>query len=180
MHFLELVNRGYAGEAVSKDDWDMDHIVVPMMDIIEEFELERGEGDVLLFDADTARTYFDAAVEFLVRSGVYNQSTGRVMSFTREEILEAARNMPKAVTVGRGADAYTFVPRVPDDKRLPGVVAGNPGCPMSEEIFRRTVTSWAKEPVVDMVTCGSIVEVDGFDVVRASPSEVIALRREMK
>ena len=180
MHFLELVNRGYAGEAVSKDDWDMDHIVVPMMDIIEEFELERGEGDVLLFDADTARTYFDAAVEFLVRSGVYNQSTGRVMSFTREEILEAARNMPKAVTVGRGADAYTFVPRVPDDKRQPGVVAGNPGCPMSEEIFRRTVTSWAKEPVVDMVTCGSIVEVDGFDVVRASPSEVIALRREMK
>lgn len=180
MHFLELVNRGYTGEAVSKDDWDMDHIVVPMMDIIEEFELERGEGDVLLFDADMARTYFDAAVEFLVRSGVYNQSTGRVMSFTREEILEAARNMPKAVTVGRGADAYTFVPRVPDDKRLPGVVAGNPGCPMSEEIFRRTVTSWAKEPVVDMVTCGSIVEVDGFDVVRASPSEVIALRREMK
>ena len=180
MHFLELVNRGYTGEAVSKDDWDMDHIVVPMMDIIEEFELERGEGDVLLFDKDTARTYFDAAVEFLVRSGVYNQSTGRVMSFTREEILEAARNMPKAVTVGRGADAYTFVPRVPDDKRLPGVVAGNPGCPMSEEIFRRTVTSWAKEPVVDMVTCGSIVEVDGFDVVRASPSEVIALRREMK
>ncbi len=180
MHFLELVNRGYAGEAVSKDDWDMDHIVVPMMDIIEEFELERGEGDVLLFDTDTARTYFDAAVEFLVRSGVYNQSTGRVMSFTREEILEAARNMPKAVTVGRGADAYTFVPRVPDDKRQPGVVAGNPGCPMSEEIFRRTVTSWAKEPVVDMVTCGSIVEVDGFDVVRASPSEVIALRREMK
>ena len=180
MHFLELVNRGYTGEAVSKDDWDMDHIVVPMMDIIEEFELERGEGDVLLFDKDTARTYFDAAVEFLVRSGVYNQSTGRVMSFTREEILEAARNMPKAVTVGRGADAYTFVPRVPDDKRLPGVVAGNPGCPMSEEIFRRTVTSWAKESVVDMVTCGSIVEVDGFDVVRASPSEVIALRREMK
>ena len=111
MHFLELVNRGYAGEAVSKDDWDMDHIVVPMMDIIEEFELERGEGDVLLFDADTARTYFDAAVEFLVRSGVYNQSTGRVMSFTREEILEAARNMPQAVTVGHDADAYTFVPR---------------------------------------------------------------------
>ena len=180
MHFLELVNRGYTGEAVSKDDWDMEHVVVPMMDIVEEFELERGDGDVLLFDEETAKAYFNAAVEFLVRSGVYNQSTGRIMTFTREEILEAAEHMPKAVTVGRGADAYTFVPRKPDDPRLPGVVAGNPGCPMSEEIFRRTVASWAKEPVVDMVTCGSIVEVDGFDVVRASPSEVIALRRELK
>ncbi len=181
MHFLEIVNRGYTGEAVSKDDWDMDHVVMPIMDIVEEFELEREDGAVLLHDdGEQAKAFFDAAVELLVRSGVYNQSTGRVMTFTREEILEAARNMPQSVTVGRGADAYTFVPRKPDDGRLPGVVAGNPGCPMTEELFQKTVTSWAKEPVVDMVTCGSIVEVDGFDVVRASPSEVIALRRELK
>ena len=30
-------------------------------------------------------------------------------SSTREEILEAARNMPQAVTVGRGKDAFTFI-----------------------------------------------------------------------
>ena len=180
MHFLELVNRSYSGEAVSKDDWDMDHVVMPVMDVVEEFDLERKGDALLLHDAEEARAFFDAGVELLVRSGVYNQSTGRVIRFTREEILEAARNMPKAVTVGRGEDAYTFVPRRPDSDALPGVVAGNPGCPMTEELFRKTVTSWAKEPVVDMVTCGSIVEVDGFDVVRASPSEVIALRRELK
>ena len=34
MHFLEIVNRGYTGEAVSKDDWDMDHVVMPIMDIV--------------------------------------------------------------------------------------------------------------------------------------------------
>lgn len=180
VHFLELVNRSYTGEAVTKDNWDMDHVVMPIMDVVEEFELERDDDALLLHDADEAKAYFDAAVELLVRSGVYNQSTGRVIRFTREEILEAAKNMPKAVTVGRGADAYTFEPRVPDSSVLPGVVAGNPGCPMTEELFQKTVTSWAKEPVVDMVTCGSIVEVDGFDVVRASPSEVLALRREMK
>ncbi|MBR4444228.1 MAG: monomethylamine:corrinoid methyltransferase [Clostridia bacterium] len=180
MHFLELVNRSYTGEVVSKDDWDMEHVVMPMMDIVEEFDLNRENGELLLHDREQARAYFEAGVEFLVRSGVYNQSTGRVIRFTREEILEAARGMPQAVTVGRGADAFTFEPRHPDSARLPGVVAGNPGCPMTEEQFRRTVMSWAKEPVVDMVTCGSIVEVDGFKVVRASPSEVIALRRELK
>ena len=180
VHFLEIVNRGYTGETVSKDDWDMDHVVLPVMDILEEFELERDSDDLLLQDKEQAKIYFDAAVELLVRSGVYNQSTRRVMQFTREEILEAARNMPQAVTVGHDADAYTFVPRHPDDSRLPGVVAGNPGCPMTEEMFCKTVTSWAKEPVVDMVTCGSLVEVDGFTVVRDSPSEVLALRRELK
>ncbi|MBO4367185.1 MAG: monomethylamine:corrinoid methyltransferase, partial [Clostridia bacterium] len=157
MHFLELVNRGYTGEAVSKDDWDMEHVVLPIMDIVDEFDLEREEGEFLLRDSKKAKAYFEAGVELLLRSGVYNQSTGRVIRFTREEILAAARDMSKAVTVGRGADAYTFTPRKPDSTSLPGVVAGNPGCPMSEDLFRRTVTSWAKEPVVDMVTCGSIV-----------------------
>ena len=180
MHFLELVNRGYTGPLVSKDDWDMDHVVMTMMDIVDEYDLSRQNDELLLHDREAAKNYFEAAVEFLVRCGVYNQSTGRVITLTREEILEAAKNMPQAVTVGRGADAFTFTPRKPDSSQLPGVVAGNPGCPMTEELFCRTVTSWAKEPVVDMVTCGSIVEVDGYNVVRASPSEVLALRREMK
>ena len=180
MHFLELVRRGYTGETVSKNDWDMDNIVMNVIDVVEDFELEREDDALLLHDRDMARAFFDAGVELLFRAGVYNQSTGRVIRFTKEEILEAAAAMPKSVTVGRGEDAYTFVPRSPDSTALPGVVAGNPGCPMTEELFQKTVTSWAKEPVVDMVTCGSIVEVDGYDVVRASPSEVIALRRELK
>ena len=180
MHFLELANRSYTGEAVSKDDWAMDHVVQPIMDIVDEFDLCREKGAFLLHDKEQAKAYFEAGVELLARSGVYNQSTGKVIRFTKEEILEAARNMKQAVTVGRGKDACTFVPRHPDDTRLPGVVAGNPGCPMTEDLFCRTVTSWAKEPVVDMVTCGSIVEVDGCQVLRAAPSEVIALRREMK
>ncbi|MBR4443541.1 MAG: monomethylamine:corrinoid methyltransferase [Clostridia bacterium] len=180
MQFLELVNRSYTGEAVSKDDWAMDHVVQPIMDVVDEFDLNREKGAFLLHDREQATAYFEAGVELLARSGVYNQSIGRVIRFTRDEILAAARAMKQQVTVGRGRDAYTFVPRHPDDSRLPGVVAGNPGCPMTEELFCRTVTSWAKEPVVDMVTCGSIVEVDGCEVRRASPSEVIALRRELK
>ena len=47
MHFLEIVSRGYTGEVVSKDDWDMDHVVMPIMDIVEEFELEREDGALL-------------------------------------------------------------------------------------------------------------------------------------
>ena len=78
MHFLEIVNRGYTGELISKDDWDMEHVVIPMMEIVEEFGLSRDGGDVLLRDHEQAKAYFEAGVEFLVRSGVYNQSTSRV------------------------------------------------------------------------------------------------------
>ena len=180
MDFLDIVARGYTGEAVSKEDWDLDHVALPLMEIVREYDLKRPEGEVLFTDSEKAVQYFEAAVEFLAESGVYNQSTGRVIRLTKEEILKAAAGMNKSVTVGSGKDAFTFEPRKPDSTVLPGVVAGNPGCPMNEDVFCRTVRSWAKEPVVDMITCGSIVEVDGHAVIHATPSEVIALRREMK
>jgi len=180
MEFLDIVARGYTGEAVAKEDWDLDYVALPLMEIVSNYELKRPADEILLTDKEVAARYFEAAVEFLAESGVYNQSTGRVIRLTKEEILEAAAAMNKTVTVGSGKDAFTFEPRKPDSTVLPGVVAGNPGCPMNEDIFCRTVRSWAKEPVVDMITCGSIVEVDGHAVIRATPSEVIALRREMK
>ena len=180
MDFLTVTERGYTGRIVSKEDWDLDCVAMTIRDICDDFDLSRPKDELLLTDDETAGRYFDAAVELLSQIGVYNQSTGRVVSFTKEELLTAAKNAKQSVTVGSGADAYTFVPRRPEDPRLPGVVAGNPGCPMNEDIFRRTVRSWAKEPVVDMVTCGSIVEVEGHAVTRGSPSEVIALRHEMK
>jgi len=180
MDFLNIVARGYTGEAVSKEDWDLDYVALPLKEIVDEYELKRPVDELLLTDQEKAVQYFEAAVEFLAQTGIYNQSTGRIIRLTKEEILEAAAGMNRAVTVGSGKDAFVFEPRKPDSTVLPGVVAGNPGCPMNEDIFYRTVLSWAKEPVVDMITCGSIVEVDGHTVLRAAPSEVIALRREMK
>ena len=93
MDFLELVNRGYTGEAVTKDDWAMDYVVQPIMDIVDEFDLYHEKGEFLLHDKDQAKAFFNAGVELLARSGVYNQSTGRIIRFSRDEILEAARNM---------------------------------------------------------------------------------------
>ena len=81
--------------------------------------------------------------------------------------------------MGSWKDAFTLYARQPEDPRKPGVVAGNPGCPMTEEEFCATVRSWAQEPAVDLVTCGSIVDVDGRKVRSASVSEVLAVRREL-
>ena len=60
VHFLEIVNRGYTGEVVSKDDWDMDHVVMPVMDVVDEFELEREDGACLLTDREQAKAFFEA------------------------------------------------------------------------------------------------------------------------
>jgi len=60
------------------------------------------------------------------------------------------------------------------------VWAGNPGVPTPEELFLPMVMSWMQELVVDMVTCGSVVTVDGRPVETGTPSEIFAVRRELR
>jgi len=42
------------------------------------------------------------------------------------------------------------------------------------------VMSWMQEPIVDLVTCGSVSEVDGREVRTGDSSDIIATRRELQ
>ena len=128
--FLEIVERSHTGEAVSKNDWDLDHVAMPIRDIVEDFDLNYEKGEVLAFDEDMLRRFYAAGRQLAIETGVYNQNTGRVIRFTEKEIDEAAAAQKREMMVGRGADAFTFYARHAEDARRPGVVAGNPGCPM--------------------------------------------------
>lgn len=180
MNYLDIVERAYTGEKVSKEDWDLDYVVEPVMDLLEEFDLHYEAGEVIAYDEEMLRRFYAAGRKLALESGIYCLSTGRVIKFTEEEIDRAAAEQKKELIIGQGKDSFTFYARKPEDKRRPGVVAGNPGCPMNEKEFCQTVESWAKEPSIDMVTCGSIVEVDGHIVKSAEPSEVMALKTELK
>lgn len=180
MDFLDIVERSYTGEKVSKEDWDIDYVVMTVRDVLEEYDLDYNAGDVIAFDEDELRRFYAAGRALALEIGVYNQNTGRIIKVTEEELDQAAAAQLKEMTVGQGKDAFTFYARKPEDSRKPGVVAGNPGCPMDVDTFAKTVESWAKEPSIDMVTCGSIVDINGHKVRCGEPSEVFALKAEMK
>ncbi|MCU6760749.1 Monomethylamine methyltransferase MtmB [uncultured Roseburia sp.] len=178
--YLELCERGNTGTKVSKDDWDMDYIVENVMDLVDEYEFEWDKQVIIPEDDQLFDDMFEAAKKLILKTGVYNMSTQRIISFTEEEIEAGIRDMKKELVMGEGKDAYTLVAREVEDKREPAVWAGNPGCPTPEELFFPIVKSVAKEPVIDLMTCGSLVDVDGFKVTSGSPSEVVAVRREME
>lgn len=178
--YLELCERGNTGVKVSKDDWDMDYIVENVMDLVDEYEFEWDKQVVIPEDEKLFADMFQAAKKLLLKTGVYNMSTGRIIALTEEEIDEGIRNMKTELVMGEGKDAYTLVARGVEDEREPAVWAGNPGCPTPEELFLPIVRSVAKEPVIDLMTCGSLIDVDGFKVTSGSPSEVVAVRREME
>lgn len=178
--YLELCERGNTGVKVSKDDWDMEYIVENVMDLVDEYEFEWDKQVVIPEDEKLFADMFQAAKALLLKTGVYNMSTGRIIALTEEEIDEGIRNMKTELVMGEGKDAYTLVARGVEDEREPAVWAGNPGCPTPEELFLPIVRSVAKEPVIDLMTCGSLIDVDGFKVTSGSPSEVVAVRREME
>lgn len=179
-NYLEVVNRGYQGPTVSKEDWDLDYIVMTTRDLVEKYDLDWDKNVITPSDDDLAERIFKAGRELILETGLYNISTSKVIKFTEEEVDEALRHCPKTLVMGEGKDAVTLYARNPEDTRKPIVTAGNPGVPTPEALFKPTVKSWAQEPAVDMITCGSLVDVDGFKVISREPSELIAVRRELQ
>ena len=178
--FLELYDRGKTGEKVSKEDWDMEHIIENVMDLVDQYDFDWDEDLLIPEDDQLFADMFQAAKELLLRTGIYNMTSGRIMKLSEEEIDEGLRNMKTELTMGEGKDAYTLVARQPEDKRPPAIWAGNPGCPTPERLYYPIIESVAKEPVIDLLTCGSLIDVDGFAVESGEPSEIFAVRREME
>ncbi len=178
--FLALCERAHTGAACKKSDFDMEQVVEPVMDLVEEYDLDWDRQNLIPTDEQTLRNIFDAAVRLLEQSGIFNITTNRIMRLSREEIEEGIANMKQSLVMGEGKDAVALHVRKIEDTVPPVIWAGNPGCPTPERFFYENVLASAKEPVVDLLTCGSLADVEGFAVTPGSPSEVLAVRRELQ
>jgi len=177
--YLDILDRAKNGPLVSKADWDMDHIVMPVRRLVKKYRLEWDKQLVIPEDGDLIGRLFKAGMEMAVSSGIYCIATGRVIQFSQEEINEGIERMPITLRMGEGKDARELFARTIMDSRPPLVWAGNPGAPTPEELFLPCVMSWMQEPLVDMATCGSLTSVNGRDVETGKPMEIYAARWEL-
>lgn len=178
--FLELYQRGQTGEKVSKDDWDMDYVVTTVMDLVDEYDFSWDKQVIIPQDEKLFADMFEASKKLIAESGMYNLSTQRIISFTDEEIEEGIKNMKTSLVMGEGKDAVTLVARKVEDEREPVIWAGNPGCPTPERLYYPIIQSVAKEPLIDLLTCGSLVDIDGYPVKNGDVTEVFAVRKELQ
>ena len=178
--FLEFCERSNTGEKVSKDDWDMDYIIDNVMELVDDYDLSWDKQVIVPEDDQLLDDMFDAAKKLILNTGIYNMTTSRIIKFSEEEIEEGLRNMKTELVMGEGKDAYKLVARKIEDEQPPAVWAGNPGCPTPENLYFPIIKSVAKEPVIDLLTCGSLIDVDGYKVRSGEPTELIAVRRELE
>ena len=178
--YLDIIQRSLTGPKVIKNEWDLEYIVMNTLQLVEKYELSWNKDEIVLDDPKLVDRVFQAGLELIGKVGVYCMSTERVIMFELEELEEGMRAIPQALVMGEGRDKRTLYSRKIMDSRLPIVWAGNPGVPTPEDIFLPTVMSWMQEPIVDLITCGSLPQVDGWNVGTGQPTEILATRRELK
>ena len=179
LEYLDLLDRSTTGEPMSSDDWDLE-LALAIRRLIREHRLDWSRDSIVNDDPARASAVFDAGLELALETGVYNLSTGRRVRFTPDELQGGLRDAPRALVMGEGADARTLVARGICDARPPLAWAGTPGTPVPERLFMPLALSYAQEPLVDMLTCGTITHVGGRAVERRSPLEIVATRLEVQ
>jgi methylamine--corrinoid protein Co-methyltransferase len=177
--YFDVLDRAEHGPYLSEEDWDLEKVAMTTQKLVQKYDLDWDPNQIVTDDPGLADTIFEAGLELAVEIGGYSRSTERILEFDRSELEAGMRNMPRELVVGTGKDARTLFAREIGDERPPLVWGGNPGAPHPEELFIPSVMSWAQESVIDLITCGSLAEVDGREVRTGDPIEIVATRREL-
>ncbi|GAB4454035.1 MAG: monomethylamine methyltransferase MtmB [Anaerolineae bacterium] len=180
LNYHEIMDRARSGPYIKEEDWDLQKVAMATRRLVKKYKLKWDPEVIVTADPGLADTIFEAGLELAKEIGAYSRSSERIIEFEPGELEEGMRLAPQTLVMGEGKDARTLYARKIMDERLPLVWAGNPGAPTPEELFLPSVMSWMQEPIVDLVTCGTLVQVDGREVRTGDPIEIISTRRELQ
>jgi methylamine--corrinoid protein Co-methyltransferase len=172
--FLDFMGRAAIGPIMSEDDFNMRVLVPHIRKAVREYGIVYDPNDPLPSDNDLAERLFEAAVEFLVQTGVYCDFRNRIMRFSREEILEAIGNLPEGAMLGEGRERRLFKSRMPEDGSPPWCFVGGGIAASSEAIAFAQVEGYGKIPLACGISIPSISRVKGMPTIGGSPLELYA------
>src|SRR4030042_2188520 len=140
--FLDIIDRTYSGPLVDEEEFDLKIVDQGVKRVLQEYDLKFNRDNIIQQDDALVDRAFDAGLDFLVECGVYNRSTGRLIKFTRAEILGVLESAPTEVTIGEGPDASLSRTRKLEDPTPPQVSGGPIGTPLSEDQYVSIMQSY--------------------------------------
>ncbi len=179
LNYLEILERANNGPYITEENWDLEKVAMTTARLVEKYGLTWDPDRIVTEDFGLADAIFEAGLELAREIGAYSRTTERIIEFEPGELEQGIQRMPQTLVMGEGKDARQLFAREIMDPRYPLVWAGNPGAPHPEELFLPAVISWAQEPIVDMITCGTLTHVDGYEVRTGDPIEIVSTRREL-
>ena len=143
-NLIDFMKRATIGPILTEDDFNMKFLIPNVRKIVREFDICYTPETPVVSDDELADRLFEAAIEFVTRTGVYCDDTNRVIHFEQDEILEALANLPEGSTFGEGRDQRLFKLRQPEDDRPPWCHVGT-GIMATSERYRPGPGGWIRE-----------------------------------
>jgi len=180
IRFLDVIDRTYRGLLVDEEEFDLKYVAGGVQRVLKKYSIKFNKDNIIQQDDALIDRAFEAALDFLIECGVYNRSTGRVIKFSRDEILEVLKSAPSGITIGEGADARNYRIRKVEDSMPPQVSGGPIGTPLSEEQFVPIMQSYWQEPILDLIVPGTLSTTYGRQLRAKSPLEIAASWQESR
>ena len=179
INIFETYERSKKGAKVAEAEWDYQVIPQNLAKLKEKYKIKFGK-DIIPEDKDLKDRLFQAGLEMLVTTGVYNQDLGRVIKVTEEEVWEGIKKTPTHLHIGEGKDTAKFYPRHGNSSTKPIIQGGPTGAPVSEDIFIQVMQSYAQEATVDTLVNGVMATIEGHPATTNTPWEIRATMAELR
>ncbi len=168
------MERATSGPILSEDDFHLKVLIPNIRKVVKEFEIQYDPENPVPADDEFADRLFEAAIEFVTRTGVYCDATNRLIQVERAEILEAVENLPEGSAFGEGRERRLFKPRRPEDENPPWCHVGTGIVASSEEIALAQVEGYGSIPQADSISIPAFGRIRGMPVSGGSPLEIYA------
>ena len=178
VRFLDVIDRSYGGPMIDEEEFDLKNVAGNVTRVIQKYNIKLNKEQIIQQDDALADRAFEAGLELLVDCGIYNRSTGRLIKFTRAEILAALDAAPAQVMIGEGIDARKYRTRQLEDITPPQVSGGPIGTPLSEDLFIPVMQSYWQESILDLIVPGTLSTTYGRQLRAKSPLEIAASWQE--
>lgn len=179
INIFETYERSRKGPKMAENEWDYQVIPQNLAKLKEKYKIKFGK-ETIPEDKDLKDRLFQAGVEMLATTGVYNQDLNRVIKLTEEEIWEGIKKTPTHLNMGEGRDMARFYPRHGNSPVKPIIQGGPTGAPVSEDIFIQVMQSYAQEATVDTLVNGVMATIEGHPAKTGTPWEIRATMAELR
>ncbi len=170
----DITRRAWDGPSSSEKEFNIKYVASKVKSLVKEYEIKFNPETPVPSDNSLADDVYQAGLQLFLEAGVYCLTTGRRIIFTEDEVREAIRSLPEAITIGEGVDTRTMFKRRVEDRRPPIAHGGPTGTLCSPEFYQAVLLSYAQEPVIDSLGSGSIAVLEGQNITVDSPLNVKA------
>ncbi|MEL7563459.1 MAG: monomethylamine:corrinoid methyltransferase [Dehalobacterium sp.] len=167
----EVMERSLTGPFMEEKKFITKLMMPKMKEVIKKYEIKYDPKNPVPADDDLADRIWQAAVEFFLEVGTFNQDTSRIIKFTESEVKEALFAAPSQYIVGANHDQRIFQHRDVEDTKKPFIIM-SPDITYDEEYFLSACIAYLKEPLLDGICSPLLDKFLGRDLVSHHPIEI--------